>query len=152
MSEDLPMQDQIWFHVDDDQDDLMLYREIIEELLPEVILQQFSSSFDLLRRLNSGRVLPRILLIDLNMPIVDGLTCLKHVRILPGASFYTRLVMLSTNIFKETIDKCHSSGAHFYACKPSNLEDLRKLFLKIKDIGNSEFTCPLSKRNFLINP
>ncbi|NMH26574.1 response regulator [Flavobacterium silvaticum] len=139
-----------WYHVDDDPDDLSIYADFISEYAPQVNLEQFSSSMELIRRLNTTRNYPRILLIDLNMPILDGLGCLRHVRILPHVSTFTRLVMLSTTSSPEMIEMCRNAGAHFYAVKPSGPEGIRQLIETLVEICQTEYVWPVSKSRFLL--
>ncbi|MBD3581878.1 response regulator [Flavobacterium selenitireducens] len=138
-----------WFHVDDDLDDLSVYADIVAETAPEVTLEQFTSSLELIRRLN-GDDAPRLILIDLNMPVVDGLGCLKHVKIIPHVSKISRLVILSTNSNKEMIDYCYAMGAHYYAIKPSDPDKIRELILKLLAISKSEPRFPVGKKQYLL--
>ena len=141
-----------WFHVDDDLDDFDIYKMMIAEAAPRVKLETFTSSIEMIRRLNSPVDIPRLILIDLNMPVMDGFTCLKHVKILPHIKNFTRLVMLSTSSEKELINKCYEVGAHFYAIKPSDPNEVKVLISKLLDISNSDFKWPISKKQFLLNP
>ncbi|WP_290846844.1 response regulator [Flavobacterium sp.] len=140
-----------WFHVDDDQDDLAVYSDIISEVAPEVKLEQFGSSLALIRKLNASDV-PKLILIDLNMPVVDGLGCLKHVKIIPHVKDFSRLVILSTNSNKEMIDYCYAMGAHYYAIKPSDPEQIRELMLKLVAISKTEPRFPIGKKQYLLTP
>jgi len=140
-----------WFHVDDDPDDINIYKLMIAEAAPMVTLHTFTSSIALIRSLNRLEQIPRLILIDLNMPVMDGLTCLRHVQILPHIKDFTRLVILSTSSDKEMIDKCHQAGAHFYAVKPSNPKEIRALVLKFQEIAKLNAKWPISKKLFLIN-
>ncbi len=140
-----------WFHVDDDADDLDIYKLMIAEAAPMVTLESFTSSINLIRRLNSVENIPRLILIDLNMPIMDGFTCLKHVKILPHIKNFTRLVMLSTSSDKELINQCYNAGAHFYAIKPSDPIAIKALVLKLTEIANIDYKWPIAKKQFLLN-
>jgi len=140
-----------WFHVDDDLDDLDIYKLMIAETAPAITLESFTSSIDLIRRLNSLENIPRLILIDLNMPVMDGFTCLKHVKILPHIKDFTRLVMLSTSSDKELISQCHGAGAHFYAIKPSDPKAVKALILKLVEIANTDYKWPIAKKQFLLN-
>jgi len=140
-----------WFHVDDDLDDLDIYKSMIAEAAPTVVLESFTSSIHLIRRLNSLENIPRLILIDLNMPVMDGFTCLKHVKILPHIKNFTRLVMLSTSSDKELINQCYNAGAHFYAIKPSDPVAIKALVLKLTEIADTDYKWPIAKKQFLLN-
>jgi len=140
-----------WYHVDDDPDDIDIYKLMISEAAPMVTLNTFTSSIALIRSLNRLEQIPRLILIDLNMPVMDGLTCLRHVQILPHIKEFTRLVILSTSSDKEIIDNCYQAGAHFYAVKPSNPKEIKNLVLKFLEIAKLDAKWPISKKLFLIN-
>lgn len=148
MSEDKML---TWYHVDDDPDDIYIYKSMIAEAAPIVTLNTFTSSIALIRNLNGLEQIPRLILIDLNMPVMDGLTCLRHVQILPHIKDFTRLVILSTSSDKETIDTCYQAGAHFYAVKPSNPKEIKALVPRFLEIAKLDAKWPISKKIFLIN-
>jgi CheY-like chemotaxis protein len=65
--------------VDDDPDDLELYRDMFAEIDATITVKTFLHSIDGLSYL---RLLPHpdLVILDLNMPIMSGLDFLRHVR------------------------------------------------------------------------
>lgn len=65
---------------------------------------------------------PDIIVLDINIPIMDGKSVLKEIRSdedLTGIP----VLMLSTSERKQDVDECYALGANIYLTKPDNLED-----------------------------
>jgi two-component system response regulator len=61
--------------------------------------------------------LPQLILLDINLPKIDGITVLQRIR----AADITRnlpVVMLTTSDEKSDIKKCYEGGVNSYVCKP----------------------------------
>lgn len=72
------------FHIDDDQDDIDFFVAAIEYLSDGVSCFSFTNASKALQKLVSGELIPDVIFLDLNMPIINGqeflanLTCLKY--------------------------------------------------------------------------
>jgi two-component system response regulator len=65
---------------------------------------------------------PRVILLDLNMPKVDGLQILRSIK----SDEFARtipVVILTSSTNEEDIKECYQSGANSYIVKPLNYED-----------------------------
>lgn len=78
-----------------------------------------------------GGRLPDVVLLDIDMPRMDGLTCLRRLRSQPRLRS-TRIVMCSTSTGLETIRQALQEGADEYLMKPFTLELLRQ---KLGQVG-----------------
>jgi CheY-like chemotaxis protein len=71
-------------YIDDDQDDLMIFEESVNTLFPDITLFKAQSSeagIKILNELEMGKKpYPSLILIDLNMPKMDGRQTLQHIR------------------------------------------------------------------------
>ncbi len=76
--------------------------------------------------------LPDVILLDLNMPFINGKECLKVLRQNPQ---YNKVPILiySTSNSKNDIDYCLQNGANYYIVKPSSYHAVK---LVVKDICN----------------
>jgi len=70
--------------------------------------------------------LPDLVLLDINMPRMDGFAVLKWVRANPALKTL-RIVMLSTSDQGDDIDKAYALGANSYLVKPSDFESFVEL-------------------------
>lgn len=127
-------------YIDDDQDDLLIFEESVNCLYPDVTLYKAQSSeagMDILNKLESdNKPFPSLIMIDMNMPKMNGRETLRHIRNnqkwqdIPIAIF-------TTSANEEDIEFCKKYGS---ACitKPMSLIDfnntLQNLFSVCKII------------------
>ena len=83
----------------------------------------------------NARQLPDVLFLDLNMPIMNGIECLKEIRKHEKA-LDIPVVIFSTSSSPETAYTTKQLGANMFFPKPSNYS---LLVNKLRDILTSEF-------------
>ncbi|WP_276166089.1 response regulator [Zobellia alginiliquefaciens] len=118
-------------YIDDDEDDRMLFQEAIEELFPKLPLESYESGTSFLQRLsNDISNLPKLIFVDLNMPVVSGEECLKHIR---KNTHFSQIpvVIYSTSSSREDHSKCLNLGANMFVTKSRSYEDLKKQLKEI---------------------
>jgi CheY-like chemotaxis protein len=124
-------------YIDDDQDDLLIFEESVSTLYPDVTLLKAQSSeagIKILDQLESEKKpFPSLIMIDMNMPKMNGRETLQHIRTnnkwreIPVAIF-------TTSANKDDIEFCRKFGS---ACitKPMSYADfsitIQKLFSNI---------------------
>lgn len=88
----------------------------------------FGSDGNTHRRLENG---PRIILLDLKLPKVDGIEVLQHIKADPRTQSIPVVVMTSS---KEQIDvtECYKLGANSYIVKPVDFEGFADA---VRDLG-----------------
>ena len=118
--------------VDDDADDRMIFAQAIAEVAENCSLVNFSNGrkiIDFLRTPESRLELPDLLLLDINMPILDGLAALEIIR--TEMKLYSLpIAMYSTSSLDADITKALVLGANLYITKPSSFDDLTVLLHK----------------------
>ncbi|MEL6330590.1 MAG: response regulator [Planctomycetota bacterium] len=113
--------------VDDHEDDLELVRRAVERCgCSGLELVTANDGLDAIEKLESLKLedrLPDLLLVDLNMPRLDGRGLLRHVRaqelIAP-----LPVLMLSTSDQPTDIVACYRDGCNAYFKKPLEFRDL----------------------------
>lgn len=66
---------------DDDEADRLLFTEAFSELKFKTIVQTVNNGVELMKWLNEKDILlPDLLLLDLNMPLKNGIQCLKEIK------------------------------------------------------------------------
>jgi PAS domain S-box-containing protein len=88
-----------------------------------------------------------IVLMDVQMPVMDGYEATRAIRILDGERKETPILALTANATKSDVQKCLASGMNDYLPKPFTPDDLyRKIVvdLKIKARPTEEITAPKS--------
>lgn len=66
--------------VDDDEDDIDLFKEVVEDLFPKTACHSARNGEEALKMLKNADDFPDIIFMDLNMPRMDGKTCLKKLK------------------------------------------------------------------------
>jgi CheY-like chemotaxis protein len=123
--------------VDDDSDDQMLFKEVlqgIDETLTYVIANNGEEALNMLK---SDPDFPDIIFLDLNMPRMDGRTCLEKIRASDDLK-HLNVVIVSTSISGEDEAVFMMAGARFME-KPSEYDKLSTMLeahinlVKMKD-------------------
>ena len=70
-------------------------------------------------------ILPDVIFLDLNMPLKNGFQCLKEIK-MNGSLKQLPVIIFSTTIQAETVDKVYKDGASFYMRKPEDFNQLKK--------------------------
>ena len=92
--------------VDDNEDDIVLTRRALERNKignPLVIARDGAEALELLLGANGHSVKPAIILLDLKLPKVDGLTVLRHLRQDPRTRLTPIVVLTSSKQDQDVI-------------------------------------------------
>ena len=75
---------------------------------------------------------PSLLVVDLNMPVLDGLETIKKFRKLEGDGDHTPIVTITAYDVYGMEEAALETGSNVYLTKPLDLEDLDRA---LKDLG-----------------
>jgi len=81
-----------------------------------------------LESLLSGLLKPDVIVLDVNMPVMNGLEVLSKIKKNKDTSGIP-VIMFSTSAHQDHIDKSMSLGALKYVVKPFSIGELRKFIL-----------------------
>lgn len=109
--------------VDDDADDRFLFSQALASINAQVALTEAPDGAKALRLLQTAPALPHIIFMDMNMPVMNGLECLKQIKSNP-AYRHIPVVMLSTAGHEGLQLQFHLYGAQAFSRKPIEFEDL----------------------------
>ncbi len=88
---------------------------------------------------DDGESLTMLILLDLNLPVVDGYGVLKHLKSNPKTRTIPIIVLTSTDDDRE-IERCYELGCNVYLRKPVDYADFVRavrqlgLFLSVVDL------------------
>ena len=118
------------FLADDDNDDRMLFTEALGELPLDLSVLTFDNGVDLMSNLlDLDLVLPDLIFLDLNMPLMNGEECLDDIRRETNLNSVP-IVIYSGFLDVEQVTLLKAKGADYYLKKPSTFEDLKRLLKK----------------------
>ncbi|WP_347053537.1 response regulator [Flavobacterium olei] len=124
---------------DDDEDDRIVFSEILFDADSTAIFWQFSSGQELMDVLGkSCAAWPDVLFLNVNMPLKNGFDCLREIRSRGDNLKDIKVIMYSTSANPDTIRTARELGADFYAVKPKNVTDLKKLLEKVLRMNSWE--------------
>jgi len=118
---------------EDDPDDYYLFSRILEDISDSHKLTWFVTCEDLLIYLKTGNELPDVIVLDMNMPKMDGQTCLLTLKN-EADLLHIPVIILSTGNCQETIKAAYEAGALKYYVKPYSIEEFRKIVQEIVSI------------------
>lgn len=111
----------------DDEEDT---REILELILKEAGYETITSfdGLDTMDKINAHH--PRLVLLDIMMPLVDGLEVCRRIKG-DQSTRDIKVAMLSASDESESVQSARQSGSDAYITKPFDAEDLLK---RIKEL------------------
>ena len=136
------------FLVDDDADDRFLFQEAMREIAPEVKLS-LADGCDMLNQLSKTESHPDMILLDLNMPGLNGFECLDEIKKHPYADI--PVLIYSTSANPEQVKKTYNKGATLYMQKPSSFEGIKKLMNKLMTIDLEQHVSTAAKNNTVLS-
>lgn len=135
---------------DDDEDDRLFFMDAFDEIKINTTVNTVNNGKELLTFLNHPEtILPNIIFLDLNMPILNGIDCLKEIKL--NSKFKDiAIAIYSTSSSEQDVENTFILGANIYIKKPSNFNDLKKILSDVVTINWQYHTNDLNKDNFLL--
>lgn len=127
----MKIHDSVILMADDDADDYYLTRDALEAAGCTKNFLQVSDGLELLDYLlNRGKYTdkqhypsPDLILLDLNMPVMDGRQALTEIRARQDTR-HIPIVVLTTSCVNEDVYQCYRLGANSFVRKPSDFDSL----------------------------
>ncbi len=116
----------IWI-VDDDTDDQFLFEMAFRRLLPSVHIKLLDDGEELLPALSQSAERPRLVILDLNMPRLNGLEALTQLRAEPTYEDIP-VIVLTTSSASHDQQQATQLGANGFLTKPPSMDQLLVLF------------------------
>lgn len=119
--------------VDDDEDDQLMIGNLFSHHCSGLSFDGVQNGQELIDRLEKpGELPPSLILLDLNMPLMNGFEVLEQLR----ASERLRaipVVVLTNSEAEQDIWQSYALGANAFLTKPRGYEDLQTLVLHLRD-------------------
>jgi CheY-like chemotaxis protein len=141
------------FHIllaDDDESDRLLFTEAISELKIETIVHTVNDGVQLMEWLKMKKnQLPHLLFLDLNMPLKNGIECLREIRSNQRIKDIS-IAIYSTSDSEKVIEETFLNGANVYITKPNNFNMLRLVLEKAVMTAYQYEDQSIRRENFLL--
>lgn len=138
---------------DDDKDDRSLLIEAFQHITLNVTIVDFDNGVTLMANLlDKNKPLPHIIYLDLNMPLMNGMECIRDIKDEEALSKIP--IIIYSNSLDTTIQKVlYSQGASMYLIKPNSFQELQVLLGKSLEYVKPGNTSPvLSFKDFVLKP
>lgn len=116
--------------VEDDPDDYYLFAKVLHEINENIKLTWFQTCEHLLEFLKTDSDLPSVIVLDLNMPKMDGMACLETLK-RDQPLKHIPVIIFSTAGQSKTFKLAYDAGAHKYLLKPFSLDEFRRIIREI---------------------
>jgi PAS domain S-box-containing protein len=123
-------------------EDIDINQELITEMLNRLghrvdLARNGAEALALARRLESDPNAWDMILMDVQMPVMDGLTATRAIRALGGRAATIPIVALTANAFAVEMQDCRDAGMDDHIAKPSGFAQLKQAVELWGDIARS---------------
>jgi len=109
--------------IDDDADDHEIFMAALAKVSAEVVCEGMTNASEALEKLAAKKIIPDVIFLDLNMPIMNGQQFLYEIKRKPDLA-YIPVVIFSTSSHPGTIQLTKEMGAMDFITKPDKFNDL----------------------------
>ena len=135
---------------DDDIDDCLLFKEVLEELPIPTLLTSVNNGDQLMKLLlKNTNQLPHVLFLDVNMPRKNGFQCLKEIKLNDKLKALP-VILYSTSSEQDVIDRLYQNGAQHFIQKPSDFLQLKRVIHYSLTLIMRETSLQRTKNNFIL--
>jgi CheY-like chemotaxis protein len=112
----------IVLYAEDDPEDFEIFCDVLKEINPSVKCIHAKDGMAALEFLENSIILPDYIFLDINMPAMDGKSCLKHLkkdkRLNP-----IPVVIYTTSKNQHDVEMCKQLGAYDYIVKGNSFKE-----------------------------
>ena len=135
---------------EDDEDDQLFFTDALSNIPMPINLTTVNNGRELLVQLNNPAYeIPDMIILDLNMPKMNGIECLNRIRSKDSLKDTPCIIMTTTDA-QEEITKAFNAGANLFLIKPAEFDGLKKLLEKVLQLDN-KFLFPPNRKRFFFN-
>ena len=120
------------FIADDDEDDRLFLTEALLNVDANIEIAEAKNGAELLNLLKEAKYEPALIVLDMNMPQMNGLETLEALQSLDQQIVAAPTIMLSTSSDKGFAKKVLDSGIKDYFVKPYSVQGFLKLAQTLK--------------------
>ncbi len=116
--------------IEDDQIEIMKFNRILTKIDSEHEIIEANNGEDALNILSNKEALPSLILLDLNMPKVNGIEFLKILKNGEALKYIPTVILTTSNNYKDMLE-CYKIGIAGYMVKPLKYEDYKNKLIKV---------------------
>ncbi len=116
--------------VEDDPDDIELLKEALKEGDIDCTLETLMQGNEVIPRLEKGHDFPNLIILDLNLPKMNGKDILKFIKSSEQLKNIPVLVLTTSSSVEEK-ESCVRAGAAMYISKPTTMDGFNQIVTAI---------------------
>lgn len=120
--------------VEDQPFNQMVAVDTLQSLFKEITVEVACNGREAVEMVKAAPELFDVILMDVQMPEMDGYEATEHIRKLQDEKGKTSIMAMTANVIKEEIDKCFSSGMNDFIAKPFEPAQLRQKILQLVNV------------------
>jgi CheY-like chemotaxis protein len=124
--------------VDDDADDALLFKEVLESLESRIDFQHAKDGLEALNLLQETGARPNAIFLDLNMPGINGKELLVRLKS-DDRLRHLPVIIYTTSLHSSDIEETIQKGATCFIAKPTNINDLKRMLSFISENLDNNF-------------
>jgi CheY-like chemotaxis protein len=117
-------------YVDDDADDRDIFREAVRNIDASIVCHTAKNGLDALSFLDVQERLPDVVFMDINMPLMNGPTCLAEIKANKRTA-HVPVIIFTTSTNPAEIMACKKHGAKDFLNKPPSYVSMIKILRPI---------------------
>lgn len=126
--------------IDDDQDDQEIFLMCIQKIDENIDCHTVRDGITAISLLTSNvEYIPDYIFLDVNMPKMNGISCLKELRKIEKLE-HTKILMYSTTSDHRVLNESRECGANGFIVKPMKTAELKEKLYTIFEIA-PEINC-----------
>lgn len=117
------MEKRVFLLADDDKDDTEMFCEALAMIDSNIVCHCASDGREALKKLSELSEKPQIIFLDVNMPVMNGWQCLKHLK---EDKHYEKIpvIVVSTSSHQREREIAAELGAFCHLTKPNDFNEL----------------------------
>lgn len=134
--------------VEDNEFNRMVAEETLKDLLPDIRIEIAVNGEEAVNKVsNNGHY--DLLLMDIQMPVMDGVAATEAIRKLPVPKNNTRIIAMTANVLQEDVQKYFDVGMNAYVSKPFQPDELLlKMAAVVEDNADNRPAATERKENY----
>ncbi len=117
-------------YIDDDQDDREVFQEAVFSIDPKILCYFANDGEAGMNSLRTMIVMPDLIFVDVNMPVMDGKQFLLEAKRTQGIEGIP-IIMYSTTTNEAEIKLYSRLGAFDFIIKPGSFNELRQILIRV---------------------
>ena len=118
----------VFLLVDDDKDDTDLFYDTVKSINPEISCYNVENGHKALEFFSQeNSILPNVIFLDINMPVMNGFECLSHIRTIEKLKDIP-VIIYSTASGQNNVERAHELGAQCFYVKPHEFDKISDFF------------------------